>query len=376
MTTRISAHDLDFGQHHGADVVVVGAGLIGLAIALELQARGAAVTVLERGMAVSGASIAAAGMLAVGDPHNPTALLPFSMLSAEQYPAFLRRIEDLSGLHVPFQTEEALQYMADGSRRALQERSLDPRQLTDALLAAMRSTQIRLLENTWVASERKITGGFELLTNTGESITCARIVYAAGAWTKEAAAGSGGRGLPTFPRKGQMLRVRVPREMNLREVHRSEKIYIVPRVSGPQAGTALIGATVEDAGFDTEVRAAALSGLRGLAGEIFPELRDEVAAPQVEAWAGLRPATPDSLPMIGGLGDSGRFVASGHYRNGVLLTPGTAQVVADLIEGKCPAIDVSGFAPMRFESTDCVGESPDRSTDIRPAADDNRSFRL
>jgi glycine oxidase len=144
-----------------------------------------------------------------------------------------------------------------------------------------------------------------------------------------------------------MLRVALPPSLrDLREVHRSEHIYIVPRTQGPQAGSALIGATVEDAGFDKTVYDADLKQLRAQAAEFLPALASEADAPTLEAWAGLRPATPDSLPILGNI--EGAILATGHFRNGILLAPATAVIVADLIEGKQPATNISAFAPQRF----------------------------
>jgi len=171
------------------------------------------------------------------------------------------------------------------------------------------------------------------------------MVYAAGAWAGDVA---GMGALPVTPRKGQMLRVRVPEGLALNEVHRSERVYVVPRTAGPQAGTALIGATVEDVGFDVAVHAEDLTRLRGLAAELVPEVGSEMDAPMVEAWAGLRPATPDGLPVLGASESPRRFIAIGHYRNGVLLAPATAIVMADLLMGKMPAVDLGAFSPRRF----------------------------
>jgi glycine oxidase len=146
-----------------------------------------------------------------------------------------------------------------------------------------------------------------------------------------------------------MLRVQLPPSLaNLREVHRSEHIYIVPRTFGPQAGTALIGATVEDAGFDTSIHSPDLAHLRSLAAELLPALADTHLAPEVESWAGLRPSTPDSLPILGRLNSSQEFIATGHYRNGILLAPATAAVLADLLEARTPTVDLTPFAASRF----------------------------
>ena len=111
------------------DVTIVGAGVIGLSLALELHARGATVTLLERGAAAPQASWAAAGMLAAQDPHNPPQLRALAQLSAALYPAFLDHLQELSGLPVPFQTQRTRQSLPDGGTVDLHERSIDPRQL-------------------------------------------------------------------------------------------------------------------------------------------------------------------------------------------------------------------------------------------------------
>ena len=321
------------------EILIAGAGIIGLSLALELQTRGLQVTVVERNAALQHASTAAAGMLAAEDPHNPPALLPFSRLSLSLYPAFLQRIESLSGLPVPFQTDITVQYMPDGSTQQLAEHSVDPRQLARALLAAVRTTSIDLHEHTELRFVTDNQAQLHAETNSG-TFTADKIVHTQGAWAHSR----------VRPAKGQMFRVQLPATLPLREVHRSEHIYIVPRTQGPQAGTALIGATVEDAGFDTIVHPSGIAHLRTLAAELLPQLADEAAAPQVEAWAGLRPATADSLPLLGPL-SQGQFIATGHFRNGILLAPATAAVMADLIEGKSPAIDVVPFSPVRFVSS-------------------------
>jgi glycine oxidase len=328
------------------DAVIVGAGLIGLATALELHDRGATVTVVDSAPSLTGASTAAAGMLAAEDPCNPPEVLPLSRLSVQRYPAFLRRIQTLSGIAVPFQTDTAIQYLDDGSTLRLAEHSLDPRQLAAALLAAVQSTSIRLMERTHVlAIDRGPSGKTIHLTGT-LPITAQNILYAAGAWTAQLMTSIGADPVTIEPRKGQMLRVRLP--FALTEVHRSEHVYIVPRTVGPQAGTALIGATVETAGFDTTVHHEALDSLRALAAQLLPAFASTTDAPAVESWAGLRPATPDMLPLLGACALPGEFIATGHYRNGILQAPGTALLMADLIQAKPPILDLSALSPLRF----------------------------
>jgi len=316
-----------------AEVLIVGAGIIGLSLALELHERGIRVQVLERDTPLSHASTAAAGMLAVNDPHNPAALLPLSQLSAQLYPRWLAHIHQLSGIAIPFQTETTLQYQSDGNILHFSERSVEPRQLGAALLAAVRNAGIELREHCEF--------------HPSAAPTAQTIVYATGAWQP------GSIKIPVVPRKGQMLRVQLPPSLkDLREVHRSDEVYIVPRIYGPQAGTALIGATIEDAGFDTSTHTTDLRQLRSRAARLLPVLADETAAPMLEAWAGLRPGTPDHLPLLGAMTPGSRhFLATGHYRNGILLAPATAVLLADLIQDKPATLDLTPFSAARFPAS-------------------------
>jgi glycine oxidase len=333
--------------HHTPDILIAGAGIIGLSLALELHHRGHRVTVLERDTALTHASIAAAGMLAAHDPHNPPALQPLSDLSLTLYPAYLDRMQRLSGLSVPFQTQTTLQHLPNGEILTIPEHSLDPRQLAPALLAAVRSTSIDLREHTPVHVAFETSDSITVTNKSGLNLTAQHLIFTLGSWS----------GAPAItPRKGQMLRVKLPPSLHdLHEVHRNEHIYIVPRTLGPQAGTALIGATVEDAGFDTTVHPADLSHLRTLAANLLPALADPTLAPQLESWAGLRPATPDYLPLLGRIHSEDRtnpqsrkLLATGHYRNGILLAPATATLLANLLESKPSPVDLTPFNPTRF----------------------------
>lgn len=316
------------------DVLIAGAGIIGLSLALELHTRGAQVTVLERDAAYTQASYAAAGMLAAEDPHNPPALSSISQRSLAIYPDYLARVSLLSGFDVPFQTSITNQYVSGNVRQRLNEQSLDPRQLGDALLAAVRSTSIDFREHV---GELELADDAELIhvrDAYGDELSAPYLVHATGAWFRP-------RNL-VQPRKGQMLRVRYEGL----EVHRSEQVYIVPRTAGPQAGTALIGATVETTGFDVTTDAASLARLQQLAAGLVPEIAN---APIVESWAGLRPATSDQLPLLGPLPFSPREIAAtGHFRNGILLAPITAVLIADILEGKS-AEALAPFLPSRFD---------------------------
>jgi len=347
---------------HHPDICIAGAGIIGLSLALELNRRGMAVTVLDRSAPLTEASIAAAGMLAAHDPHNPLKLQPLADLSLLLYPAFLERLCTFSGIEVPFQTHTTIQRDIAKPRRLhnalsraqldrllpgntlgnrhfylLDEKSLDPRQLATALLAAVQATSIRLLPNTSFLATHSSGATTTVSTSTG-TINTAAFVDCTGAW---AVSGN----LPVRPVKGQMLAVAIPPSLPLRFTLRTESIYIVPRTQGPNAGRAIIGATIEDAGFDKTLHSSDIAHLRSLAAALLPSLAD---APQLEVWAGLRPATPDGLPLLGALPTQpNHFIATGHYRDGILLAPATAHVMAQLLSGESPSIDLTPFYPTR-----------------------------
>lgn len=347
---------------HRVEVCIAGAGVIGLSLALELQHHGADVLVLEAAQPLAHASTAAAGMLAANDPDNPLALHPLSALSLKLYPAFLDAIRTLSQIPVPFQTRSAFQAIPPSSPRPplshtelhhlvpqlhpgaqrfirLAEHSLDPRNLAAALLAAIHATRIDLQPHTPVVSITATEAGVEI-RSPSTTITAKHFVDCTGSWSR----------VPQIsPRKGQMLSVTLPPGLPLKDVVRTPDIYIVPRTLGPQAGRAIIGATVEDAGFDTTVHPADITRLLHRASELLPPLAD---AAVTESWAGLRPSTPDHLPLLGPHPTlPSCFVATGHFRNGILLAPATAFVLADLISGIAPSLDLSAFSPVRFPAT-------------------------
>lgn len=325
------------------DVLIVGAGVIGLSLALELSSRGMHVVVAERDTPMAHASSAAAGMLSVEDPHNPNELQALARLSGSLYPAFLNNLQTLSGHAVPFQTSITHQRFRAGAY-TLAEHSIDPRQLAPALVSATQSAGVDIRRGLEIPAQETST---HKIAGTGAG----HVIFTTGPWPCA--------DLPISPRKGQMLRVRIPAGLELHEVHREEHIYVVPRTRGPQAGTALIGATIEDAGFDTTTSASSLAELRRKGAGLVPALADEALAPLVEAWAGLRPATPDGLPILGELDSQPRpgtriLVATGHFRNGILLAPATAKLMADLIERRTPAIDLQPFSPARFACSPLV----------------------
>ncbi len=337
------------------DVCIAGAGIIGLSLALELDARGLEVTVLDAGPPLGQASSAAAGMLAAGDPENPPALWPLAELSLGLYPDFLARIQALSGVGVPFQTGRTLQalpqgyswgeVLAEGRLREvcpelvaggrrfieLEEQSIDPRQLGAALLAAVHAANVKLYAERRFTKFAMSAEGVLVSTSAG-TVSAGCFVDCTGAWAAPL----------VVPKKGQMLSIELP--FALETVVRTREVYIVPRTVGPQAGRAVIGATIEDVGFDRTTHDEDIARLRSFAAALLPSLG---TATMVEQWAGLRPGTLDELPVLGEIAER-HWIAAGHYRNGILLAPGTARVLAQRITGETVAISLESFSPERF----------------------------
>jgi len=343
-----------------ADVVIAGAGIIGLAAALELASTGASVIVFERGRAMRESSWAAAGMLAAHDPETPYALRPLSDLSLQLYPAFLARVESLSGKSVPILTTqtlqgvhslppnahqisaETLQALAPGLQTnglrffLLAEQSLNPRDLAEALPAAVKAAGVTLLEQSAVTAVESKSGSLQIQTTNG-AFTADHFINACGAWAADLS------GIPIIPRKGQLLIVEHPdlyADQHLTAVIRTPHLYLIPR-TGLRV---LIGATDEHAGYDKHVDSAAISALHSAAAELFPPIRH---AHVVDSWSGLRPASADSLPIIGRLAPHS-WLALGHFRNGILLAPATARLLRQMVLGEPLSIHAHAFSPARF----------------------------
>jgi glycine oxidase len=351
------------------DICIAGAGIVGMSLALELHGRGMRVTILDRGEPLAEASTAAAGMLAAHDPENPPELLPLAELSLSLYRDFLEHIFDLSGLQVPFHTSTTLQALpsahpeiadqgpvlsnetlslllpnlvpGDNRFLLLSEHSLDPRELARALLAAVRSTSIELRPHSPIRLLRSSASSVEVHTAT-DVLHFSRFIDCTGAWGFTSTLPSH---LRVSPRKGQMLAVALPPSLPLHLVLRTPDIYIVPRTTNAPGVRAIIGATVESAGFDKTVYPADIARLRTLASQFLPPIAD---AAELETWAGLRPSTPDNLPLLGPVpGNGNQYLATGHFRNGILLAPATARVMAQLIAGEHTSVDLTPFSPLR-----------------------------
>lgn len=343
-------------QDHQA--VIAGAGIIGLAAALELADAGWNVTVFDQREAMSEASRAAAGMLAGNDPEIPSQLRALAQLSLNLYPAFLARVESLSGRKVPLRTRrtvlgghrpphgasplssEDLQSLAPeivpGTLEffLLEEISFDAWDLAEALPAAARAAGVHVREQTPVLRIRSEKSGVHVETTAG-SLSAAVFLNAAGAWSAAIDAS-----LPVFPRKGHMLTVELPGSIQTECVLRTDAIYIVPR--GLSRYT--IGSTVEDAGFNRAVDEERVHSLFQKATRLWPPLRD---ARIVERWIGFRPTAEDGLPILDTTLE-GCWVATGHFRNGILLAPATGRVLAQWMRGQTPEIDLTPFRASRF----------------------------
>ncbi|HEY0785975.1 MAG TPA: FAD-dependent oxidoreductase [Acidobacteriaceae bacterium] len=354
------------------DAVIGGGGIIGLSLALELASHGLQVTVLERGVAMREASWAAAGMLAARDPENPPELRALADFSLALYPEFLARVAEWSGVAVPLRTQATLQAVplqqasvAPGEvlRRVpdlrtggrsfvlLDEQSLDPRELCAALPVAVRAAGVALQEHTGVHAVRPDGEGVVVETDAGVRLRASHFIHCCGAWSGELACQDPlpMDPVPVEPRKGQMLALDMPLQApRLACVLRTPELYLVPRTPG--AGQRIVvGASVEDAGFDRSVDSATTDALLAAAAELWPPVLDGVIG---ERWTGLRPCSPDRLPVIGrwpGRAETASlWVATGHFRNGILLAPGTARLIRQAMAGEAPAVDLAPFRRSRF----------------------------
>jgi glycine oxidase len=345
---------------HTSDVVIAGAGIIGLSIAIELHKAGATVTVLDRGEPGREASSAAAGMLVTGDPDLGTPMRELAEASAALYPAFVEQLELRSGLHSGLEAHGALYVasececlespslgpcdlaqqepgLAEHPRvHFLAEQSVDPARLTQAAIEAAKRLGVTVHHEFQVEGVTLTREHLLEVRTSRSSYQTATFVNCAGAWANQIV----GAAAPARPRKGQMLSV-IPRDCKLRHVIRSHEVYLVPR----KDGRVIVGATVEDCGFDKTIDSAKIQQLHQKAANLVPSIGE---AKILDAWAGLRPGSPDDLPIMGAGRLPGTYVATGHFRNGILLAPITAVLMSELIQGKNPRLDLHAFSPSRF----------------------------
>lgn len=366
-----------------ADVAVVGAGLIGLGVAYELAKRGVAVTVFDRDEPARAASWAGAGMLAPFSEELPdAAMLALCRDALAMYPAFVDELRERSGVDVRFRRDGTLHVALDGARLAelavhaetyrhnggevtmldrsdvlarepllarnlagaafvANEAQVDNRRLGRALLAACESLRVRFERVDGVALEcdaRRVRG---LRTQHGFT-SAGTVVNAAGAWAGELAGVPDDVRVPVRPVAGEMLAIALPRGAMRALVWLGHR-YLVPR----DDGRLLVGATVDERGFDAWVTAAGLHDLLDAALAVAPALAGFAV---VETWAGLRPGSADGRPYLGATALEGYVVAAGHFRNGILLAPVTARLIAELIvDGRADGL--GPFAPARAAGT-------------------------
>ncbi len=374
-----------------ADVVVVGGGLIGLSCAWRLAQSGLRVTVCDPTPGRRTSSVAA-GMLApvTEVEYGEEDLLALNLASAAAWPGFAAELENASGLPVGLHASGTLSVAYDVDDVAVLARlasyqrrlgleveeltgrearkrepmlavgvagglwvpgdhSVDNRKAVAALLAAVRKTGVELVERT--VAEVVVTGGRAtgVRLDDGGEIAAGTVVVAAGPWSAQVGGVPAELVPPLRPVKGEIVRLRVPEAYRpvlshtVRATARGFSVYLVPRPDGEL----VVGATSTELGFDTRVLAGGVYRLLRDARTVLP-VTDELEV--TETVAGLRPATPDNAPVLGPSGLDGLVWATGHYRNGVLLTPVTADVVTTLVTtGAVPGI-AEPFAAGRFGS--------------------------
>jgi glycine oxidase len=365
-------------------VAIIGAGVIGLAVGWRLARRGAQVTIFDRSAAGGGASHAAAGMLAATMEAEPgeEALVELGRASHARWAAFAAELLDATGIDVELRTEGTLIVAVTADDRAqlmhhlalqqklelavewltasevrrrephlattiagavlcAQDHQVDNRRVVAALLEAARLSGVTMHEHRAVAeivtAAGTVTG---IALEDGQQIPADVVVLAAGAWSR----GIGGLAAdcrpPVRPVKGQMLALRMdPSAPLINHVICAPGVYLVPR----RDGRLLVGATVEERGFDGSLTAGAVLTLLESAWRVVPSIED---LPIHEMWTGHRPGSRDDAPILGAGPMQGLIYATGHHRNGILLTPITADLIAGLI---LDGVADPGLAPFGIE---------------------------
>jgi glycine oxidase len=360
---------------------VIGAGLIGLACAWRAGQRGMSVLVVDRAKtAGAGASRVAAGMLApvMEADFGEERLVRVNLAARERWPAFAAELEEHTGLPTGYRDSGALivatdrddaealrrlhefqlslgldvEWLAPGGCRRLEpglspriaggilahgDGQADPRATAGALAEAVAEVELGVEVEAIEHERGRVTG---VRTSAGV-VECGAVVVAAGAWSPALA--PDGTGPPVRPVKGQILELRVRGAMEepFTRIVRTPRCYLVARGDG----RVVLGATMEEQGFDTAVTADGVYRLLEAAWEVVPEVGE---LELVEAGAGLRPGTPDNAAVVGPGELDGLVWATGHWRNGVLLTPLTGEIVADLLAGGTLPDELAPLDPARF----------------------------
>lgn len=366
------------------DVAIAGAGLIGASIGFELARTGLRVAIFDREQPGEGASWAAAGILSPAPESSATiSMVPLGRASLALYPEFAAAIQESSGQDAGYRAKGTLEALFSGDAQAKlntivalhhglglraeplsaddarklepalsgdleaavlrpDEACVDNRALTRGVLIAAAQAGVEFFTGRSVQAIRQGAGRCSGLIVDGEKIEALWTVIAAGCHSAEI------EGAANYarvrPAKGQMISLRA-RDASIERVLWSEHVYLVPR----NDGRIVAGATVEYVGFDKQVTAGGLQKILEGAIEIAPALVD---AKIEETWAGLRPDSPDHLPIIGPAGLDGLLIATGHFRSGILLAPITARLIREWITMQTvSAADWTRFSPMRFAET-------------------------
>lgn len=340
-----------------SDCIIIGGGLIGMMTARELAREGASVTILERGLIGRESSWAGGGILSTLHPWRmPEALGDLVQFGQEQYPQICAELLEATGIDPQYRRTGMLnfdvpdlttfdfwkasypfsaEYLTEETVRAefptiasdlgaavymsdlAQVRN--PR-LVQAMRTDLLQKNVKILEQTEVIALNVSSDRISGVTTTKGDFHANQLVLAAGAW-------SGFFGLSLeqiFPVRGQMLRIHAP-ELNVRSILLNEDSYIIPR----QDGQLVIGSTVENCGFDKSTTRSAFMKLKAQAEKLVPALKSYSVAQQ---WSGLRPGTVDGIPLIQRhAAIEGFYINAGHYRNGVILAPGSSRRLVDLM---------------------------------------------
>ncbi|TDC62106.1 glycine oxidase ThiO [Actinomadura sp. GC306] len=370
------------------EIVIIGAGVVGLATGWRAAAAGAAVTLVDPAPG-GGASSVAAGMLTPVSEvtYGEEPLLRLGLDSRDRYGAFVAELEEATGLETAYRTDGILQvafdsddltYLDDlrrfqeslgiaaealtgrecrrvepmlapgvrGGLLAPRDGSVDPRRLTAALLAAAEKAGARLVRQraTGVTVANDTAAGVRL--DDGTVLPADRVLLAAGPWSGDLAGLPPGVVPPVRPVKGQVMRLRTRLPFlgrATRGLVKGSSVYLVPRADGE----IVLGATQEELGFDTRVTAGGLWELLRDARELLPGITELEFA---EVSAGLRPGSPDNAPVLGPSALPGLVIGTGHFRNGILLTPVSADILsAMLLDGPVPDV-AAPFSPDRFSA--------------------------
>src|SRR2546426_3222841 len=375
-----------------SDVAIAGGGVIGGSIAMELARAGLRVAVFDRQKPGQEASWASAGIISPA-PENPgmIATVELGKKSAALYPEFVALVEEISGQSAGFRPKGTLEALFSHDTKAElstiiavhhglglkaeplraedarelepalseeveaavlrpEEASIDNRALTAAILEAAQRSGAEIFSGNGVKAIWREGNRCAGLILQNERVEAKWTIIAAGCFS--ATIDGIAPHAPVRPAKGQMVALRAD-DLEIDRVLWSEKIYLVPR----NDGRIVAGATVEHAGFDKRVTAGGIEKILSSAIELAPGLAN---ARIEETWAGLRPDSPDHLPILGPTDIDGLLMATGHFRSGILLTPITARLIREWITEQRVSADWDRFSPLRFSAaaTDAARHAP------------------